>query len=47
MQVSSLQIAELVVHENRTIGGTPKMAVIGRAFLIAVGRVTLKSMSKD
>ena len=34
----SLQIAELVEHEKRVVAGTSEMAVVGRAFLITVGR---------
>ena len=32
------QIAELVEHEQGMIAGTPKMAVVGRALLVAMGR---------
>src|SRR5208282_3703040 len=37
-QGTSLQIAELVEHEQRMITGAGKMPIIGAAFLCAVGR---------
>ena len=37
-QSAPLQIAELVEHEQRVIAGAAKMAVVGAAFLLAVGR---------
>src|SRR6516165_3276781 len=37
-QSAPLDIAELVEHEQRVIAGAAEMAVIGAAFLIAVGR---------
>ena len=35
---AALQIAELVEHEQRMIAGAAEMAVVGRAFLLAMGR---------
>jgi hypothetical protein len=37
-QGAPLQIAELVEHEHRVIAGAAEMAVVGAAFLLAVGR---------
>jgi hypothetical protein len=37
-QRTPFQIAELVEHEQRVIAGAPEMAVVGGAFLVAVGR---------
>jgi hypothetical protein len=37
-QRTPFQIAELVEHEQRVIAGAPEMAVVGAAFLFAVGR---------
>jgi hypothetical protein len=37
-QCAALKIAELVEHEQRVITGAAEMAVIGTAFLCAVGR---------
>ena len=37
-QGAALQIAKLVEHEERVIAGAPEMAVVGAAFLFAVGR---------
>src|SRR5215469_4021435 len=37
-QRTPLDIAELVEHEQRVIAGTAKVAVVGAAFLFAVGR---------
>ena len=35
---AAFQVAELVEHEQGMIAGTAEMAVVGRAFLITVGR---------
>jgi hypothetical protein len=37
-QRAPLDIAKLVEHEQRVITGATKMAVVGAAFLLAVGR---------
>ena len=37
-KAAPLQIAELIEHEKRVTAGAAEMAVIGRAFLIAMGR---------
>src|SRR3954453_17642411 len=37
-QCASLDIAELVEHEQRMIAGTSEMPVVGATFLLAVGR---------
>jgi hypothetical protein len=37
-QDTPLQIAELVEHEQRMVAGAAEMAVVGAAFLFAVGR---------
>jgi hypothetical protein len=37
-QDAALDIAELVEHEQRVIAGAAEMAVVGAAFLLAVGR---------
>ena len=37
-QRTPLDIAELVEHEQRMIAGTGEMAVVGAAFLLAIGR---------
>src|SRR3954447_2382690 len=37
-QCASLDIAELVEHEQRMIAGTSEMPVVGAAFLFTVGR---------
>src|SRR5205085_8889437 len=37
-QGATLDIAKLVEHEQRVIAGAAKMAVVGAAFLLAVGR---------
>ena len=35
---AALQVAELVEHEQRMVAGTAEVAIVGRAFLLAVGR---------
>jgi hypothetical protein len=37
-QAATLQVAELIEHEQRVIAGAAEVAVVGCAFLIAVGR---------
>src|SRR4051794_15707176 len=37
-QYASLDVAELIEHEQRMIAGTGEMPVVGAAFLFAVGR---------
>ena len=37
-KAAPLQIAELIEHEKRVIAGAAEMAVIGRTFLITMGR---------
>src|SRR5919202_2471584 len=37
-QRAPFDIAELVEHEQRVVTGTGKMAVVGAAFLLAIGR---------
>ena len=37
-QDAALDIAELVEHEQRVVAGTAEVAVVGAAFLLAVGR---------
>ncbi len=37
-QCRTLQIAELVEHEQRVVAGAGEVAVVGGAFLIAMGR---------
>ncbi len=37
-QGAALQVAELVEHEQRVIAGAAEVAVVGRAFLLAMGR---------
>jgi hypothetical protein len=37
-QRTTLQVAELVEHEQRVIAGAAEMTVVGRAFLLAMGR---------
>ena len=41
-QGAALQIAKLVEHEQRVIAGAPEMAVVGAAFLFAVGRALVR-----
>jgi hypothetical protein len=37
-QRTPLQIAKLVEHEQRVVAGAAEMAIVGAAFLLAVGR---------
>src|SRR5215470_2004943 len=37
-QDAALDIAKLVEHEQRVIAGAAKVAIVGTAFLVAVGR---------
>src|SRR6516164_9302460 len=44
-QSAPLDIAELVEHEYRVIAGAAEMPVVGAAFLLAIGRLSLESIS--
>jgi hypothetical protein len=42
-QRRTLQVAELVEHEQRVIAGAGELAVVGSAFLIAMGRADART----
>jgi hypothetical protein len=46
-QRRTLQIAELIEHEQRMVAGTGEVAVVGGAFLLAMGRADARIHIED